>query len=229
MVNNTKLLISSALISSFLVGNIAIAKPSDSSEDEGTKVAVAKLNTRDFKPYSGLILQGDAAVDAYDKTRKAQNKALKRAGGPGTLYPEERGAWVQKAGRAAWATTKFAAAVAYPILETAIVRAGMNVVVAKAIPYVADKGAELVAAASHLPGAARSAVKAVVEGELLRDGVYLAGKVEPWVLPVVKTGYTIGKGVAKLSYATGKAAVSGLSKAYSWFTGTSTATAAEAA
>ncbi|OJW47982.1 MAG: hypothetical protein BGO67_08940 [Alphaproteobacteria bacterium 41-28] len=244
MVNNTKLLISSALISSFLIGNIASATNEDSDIVGGHVAVKQALDSQNWNEIEeGLSKAAD--VNAFLKSEQTNEEAWKKAGGVGTKLPGSDGSYAQKAGRAVVNAAKIGWDIAEPFVFAAGARVAGDFVLSYVGPLVVEEAGNAAAAIAsaantwwtqYIPAAdqyIRSGASRVAQGEALRDLGFLTDTVQTYAVPVAKTVYKATKTAAETSYACVKAIGSAASSAYSWgmswFASEPTAKAAEAA
>ncbi|MBL0941470.1 MAG: hypothetical protein IBJ00_01885 [Alphaproteobacteria bacterium] len=246
MIKNTKLLVSTALTFSFLIGNISLASLDDFSED--AVISQKSLSALGWKDdYQEIALIGNAEVNDFLTAEKTQKKAWKNAGGAGTLYPESAGARLQKTYRTAVTAAKLGWDIAEPFVFAAGARVIGDFTLSYIGPWVVERaGIAASSTASTLNSwwtrydpfdkadkYVRYVASKVAEGEALRDLGFLTDTVQTYAVPVANTVYKATLIAAKTAYTGAKILGSAVSSAYSWgtswFASPATASTAEAA
>jgi hypothetical protein len=231
MVKNSKLFLSSALVSSILLSNIAsadtsykedfydlvdqksvsiIGKPKDPNKEWGVLIE------------RGLTLKNQEEIDAYGRMEKNQKKAYKNAGGEGTLRPDAPGASQQKWGRRAKKGTMILLKVGTDIAVSSAVRSAADCIIEQLIehgtPYVGRAAAAAASKATsgitkydptgYLAQGTCAVASNTAKGEFQSQVV----KGKPYIEAAIRAIPTVAKG----AYHVSKATVFGLRKAYTW-------------
>jgi len=140
-------------------------------------------------------------VDEQEKIRKAQKKALKRAGGIGTLHPDAKGYRAQRRMRGIRNGICSIWAIAEPFALTTIVRVGVDVTLGKLGPtileyaggYAEDMASTTISSFAKLDPTGvlekftRSSARAVAIGETMRRLGEYADRIEKYTIPILKS------------------------------------------
>lgn len=251
MVKNMKLLVSSAFLSSFLVGSVVHANnpiQQDLNDLEGRGIVKQRVNEKEAAEIFGNIenssewhiyqaprLVTDKQIDEYMDIMARQKKAFEEVG-EGTYHPEARGYRLQQLGRA----SKKIASTTWNIIEPAVtygaVRVGGNIILSYVGPKIVENAGNLAAKAAEdlfkhdysgfFKKAASKAARATAEGEALRDLGTLTHYVETYGVPTIKTVYKATSTVSSVAYNATKAVYNW---GKSWFSGKATQSTAASA
>lgn len=236
MVKNSKLLVSTALLSSFLIGNIANAHNRSEIDELSSRGIVKQMraqkeademignidNPSGWHIYQAPRLTSDEQIDVYMNTMALQKKAFEKVG-EGTLYPEAPGANIQKATRFATKVASTALEIAKPFVVATGVRVVGDIILSQVGPWLAEEAGKVAATAASKANSwwtqydptgwadqgIRATAKATAKGEALRDLGTLTYYVETYGAPAVKTAY-------KATCTAANVAKSAAHKAYGW-------------